>query len=185
MNILLQFESMGDGHFGHSTMARLQIELLQPDTAPVNLAPNQAGPKMCEFEKAGTDKMLAWNVIEPARTELATSIVLVPDKDGSLQSRVFYWKFNALAKWDSYLIPHIDKYLVSVGNATVFSKLIANSRYWQVQINDGDKDSTEFTSQNSLYHFERMPFGLRNAPRIFLATMDKILCSVKWHFALV
>lgn len=44
---------------------------------------------------------------------------------------------------------------------------------------------TSFTCDHILYRFIRMPLGIRNAPGIFRRTMDLILKTVKWQFALV
>lgn len=60
---------MWNGHLDRITIAKHRIELLQWDPAPVHSAPHQASSKPPEFEKAGIDKMVAENIIEPAHTE--------------------------------------------------------------------------------------------------------------------
>lgn len=79
----------------------------------------------------------------------------------------------------------MDERIDSLGEATVFSTLDANGSYWQIEIEKSDRDKTAFTSPHGLYRFIRMPFGLRNAPGTFQRTMDVILSTVKWQFALV
>lgn len=73
----------------------------------------------------------------------------------------------------------------TLGQTTVFSTLDASSGYWQAGIDDVDKEKNAFTSHHGLYRFVHMPFGLHNAPRTIPPTMNLILSSVKWQFALV
>lgn len=54
---------------------------------------------------------------------------------------------------------------------------------WKLQKEDQDKIA--FTSHNGLYRFVRIWFGSENAPGLFESTMEAILTSVKWQFALV
>lgn len=63
--------------------------------------------------------------------------------------------------------------------ATVFSTLGANIGYWQIEIENADKDTIAFTSHHNLSHFISMPLALRNDPGTFQRTMEMIFSSVK------
>lgn len=75
--------------------------------------------------------------------------------------------------------------IIYLGETKIFSTYTANSRYWQLEIEDENQDKTAFSFHQNLYRFLRIPFGLKNAPGTFEGTMDVILASIKWHFALV
>ena len=90
-------------------------------------------------------------VIELSRSEWAGPVVLVPKKDGTLRFCVEYWRLNALTRRDSYPIPRMDECINSFGDATIFSTLECNSGYWQVEVDEADKDKTTFTSHMGLY----------------------------------
>lgn len=50
---------------------------------PIHSAPYGSGLKAREFDKNKSDKMLLEEVTEPAQTDWAAPIALVPRKDGS------------------------------------------------------------------------------------------------------
>lgn len=66
-----------------------------------------------------------------------------------------------------------------IGEAIIFSMLEAKSGYWQIEIDDADKDKPAFTFHYGLYRFVRLPFGLCDAPDTFQHIMDVILFRVK------
>lgn len=129
--------------------------------------------------------MLDAEVIEPAQSEWASPVVLIPKKDGSVRFCVDYRKLNALTVKDTYPLPRMDECLDSLGEATVFSTLDCNSGYWQIPIAPDDQDKTTFTCHSGTYRFTRMPFGLCNAPATFQRAVDILLMRYRWKTCLV
>lgn len=73
--------------------------------------------------------MLALKVIKPAQNEWASPIIFAPKKDRSLLFYIDYRMLNAITVCDSYPIPQMDEYIYSLGEATVFTTVDANSGY--------------------------------------------------------
>jgi hypothetical protein len=111
--------------------------------------------------------MLKAGVIEPATSERASPVLLVPKPDRSMRFCIDSRKLNAVTVRDSYPLPRMDECLNSLGDASVFSTLDCNSGYWQIPVDPMDMDKTTFTSHEGVYQFRRMPFGLKNAPATF------------------
>lgn len=103
-----QFENMSDDYLGPIKTVQLRIELDKTDSRPICSAPCQ-GRKPREFEKKEINEMLAIDVIDPAQTEWASSIVFVPNKDGALCFCVDYLKLNEVTTHNSYPIPCMDE----------------------------------------------------------------------------
>lgn len=111
--------------------------------------------------------MLDVGVIEPATSEWASPVVLVPKKDGSLRFFVDYRRLNTKTLTDAYPLPRMDDCIDSLGDARIFTTLECNSSYWQIPVAASDHDKTTFTTYLGTFMYLRMPFGLKNAPATF------------------
>ncbi|GFY02759.1 retrovirus-related Pol polyprotein from transposon 17.6 [Trichonephila clavipes] len=58
------------------------------------------------------------------------------------------------------------------------------SGYWQIEIDEADREKTAFITPEGLYEFKVMPFGLCNAPATFERRRDNLLRHVKWTMCL-
>ena len=65
-----------------------------------------------------------------------------------------------------------------------FSKLDLKSGFYQIPINDSDKEKTAFITPFGLYQFNVLPMGLRNSPPTFQKVMTDTLKSCR-SFCLV
>ncbi|KAH3762364.1 Gag-pol fusion protein [Pelomyxa schiedti] len=112
-------------------------------------------------------------------------VVLAPKKDGTLRFCVNYRKLNMVTERDVYPLPHIEECLTTLAGQKVFSLLDLCSGYWQIPISEKDKHKTAFTTRGGLFEWNRLPFGLSNAPATFQRAMDLILRGLLWEECLV
>jgi hypothetical protein len=66
--------------------------------------------------------------------------------------------------------------------ARYFTTLDANCGYWQIDVNEADREKTAFTSHKGLFQFKRIPFGLMTAPATFQGAIDIVLSSVRLQY---
>ena len=136
-------------------------------------------------EMAKVQQMLSSGVIRPSNSPWASPVVMVKKKDGSLRFCVDFRQLNAATVKDAHPIPCIDDLLDALHGARWFSILDLKSRYWQVPIQEQDKEKTVFyTSSSQLFEFNQVPFGLCNAPATFSRLMDRVLAGLHWETCL-
>jgi len=102
-------------------------------------------------------------------------VVIVDKKDGTKRFCVDFRRLNKITKTNSYPLPIIDDILALLGKARYFTSLYLKSGYWQVLMDEQDKEKTAFACHKGLYQFNVMPFGLVNAPSIFQELMNRVL----------
>ena len=86
---------------------------------------------------------------------------------------------------DSYARPRIDDALANLKGNQYFSTLDLNAGYWQIPMVEEDKDKTSFITDDGLFRFNVLAFGLTNAPATFQRNMDAVLAGLKWNILLV
>ena len=143
---------------------------LKPDATPFVLhTPRNAPLRMRLKVKAELECMESLGVISKvtAPTPWCAGMVAVPKPDGSVRICVDLRPLNASVLREVHPLPTVDSILAQLSGARVFSKLDANSGFWQIPL---DKESCPLTTFITLYGrfcFNKMPFGISTAPEQF------------------
>ncbi|PIK38997.1 hypothetical protein BSL78_24163 [Apostichopus japonicus] len=145
------------------------------DDIPVKQPHRRIPPSQWEEVKEHIRKLLDNGVIRPSTSPYASPIVLVRKSDGSLRLCVDYRKLNMKTIKDAYPIPRIDESIDALHGTKWFSTIDLLSGYHQVAMEEADKHKTSFTTPFGLYEYNRMPFGLSNAPGTFQRLMQACL----------
>ncbi|CAN2387656.1 Reverse transcriptase (RNA-dependent DNA polymerase) [Pristimantis euphronides] len=155
------------------------------DTPPIRERYRQIPPTMYQEVKSMVSSMLSNQVIRESQSPWAAPVVLVRKKDGTLRFCVDYRKLNAHTVRDAYPLPRIEESLSALSQAKYFSTLDLASGYWQVPVAGGDKAKTAFILPMGLFEFNRMPFGLSNAPGTFQRLMEHCLGDLNFESVLI
>ena len=154
------------------------------DAKPLKQRMRRTPISFANEEKAHLDKMEKAGVIQPSNSEWASAPVLVRKRDGSVRWCVDCRGLNTLTTKDVYPLPLIDECMDTLAGNLWFSKLDANSAYWQVKIREQDRKKTAFITKYGLYEFVRMAFGLCNALATFSRVMNLVLRGLTWDIVL-
>jgi len=163
------------------------IDLMDGST-PVRQRQYRLNPKYSLMVKEEIDSLLKAGFIYPVcNSEWVSPIVVVPKKvgaDGKVKIRVCqdFRKLNAATKKDYFPLPFTDIILDHVAGHENYSFLDGFSGYNQVFIRKGDQLKTTFTTEWGTFAFNRMPFGLCNAPGTFQRLMMDIFKDFLRHF---
>ena len=164
--------STHDGDLGCTSLVCHDIPLL--DEVPVRQRHRRIPPSEYEAVKAHIDQLLRDQVIQESSSPYASPIVLVRKKDGSLRMCVDYRLLNAKTRKDAFPLPRIEESLDALAGAQWFSTLDLASGYNQVAMAERDKQKTAFCTPFGLFEWNRMPFGLCNAPSTFQRLMQRM-----------
>ena len=97
-------------------------------------------------------QMLQRGVVQPSFSPWSSPVVMVKKKDGSWRFCVDYRKLNSVTHRDAYPLPRIDSTLDTLAGAKLFTTLDLASGYWQVEMEQDDKQKTAFSTTKG--HFE-------------------------------
>ncbi|GBL81634.1 Retrovirus-related Pol polyprotein from transposon 297, partial [Araneus ventricosus] len=154
------------------------------DNAPIKQRPYRTSATERRAIENEVQRMLKEDVIQPSDSPWSSPVVLVRKKNGEWRFCVDYRRLNKITKKDVYPLPRIDDALDCLAGAKIFSMMDLKSGYWQIEVDDKDREKTAFVTSDGLYEFKVMPFGLCNAPATFERMMDTVLRGFKWNICL-
>lgn len=144
------------------------------DDVPVRQHYRRIPPSEYEVVKEHINQLLQTQVIWESCSPNASPVVLVKKKDGSLRMCVDYRQLNGKMRKDAFPLPRIEESLDALTGACWFSTLGLASGYNQVPVAEADIPKTAFCTPFGLFEWNRMPFGLCNAPSTFQRLMQRI-----------
>lgn len=90
----------------------------------------------------------------------------------------------SVTRKDVHPLPLIEECIDTLSVNEWFSKLDADSAYYQIKVNESDKDKTAFITKYGLFKFTRMSVGLCNAPSTYARVMNLVLRGLTWVIVL-
>ena len=108
-------------------------------------------------------------------TNWCSGMVVVPKSEKQVRICVDLTKLNESVKRSQHILPSVEQSLAQLGGAKVFSKLDANSGFWQVKLNPESALLTTFITPFGRFCFNRLPFGITSGPEYFQSRMSEIL----------
>jgi len=112
-------------------------------------------------------------------------ILFSEKKDGGLRLCTDYRDLNNVTIKNKYPLPRIDDLFDQLRNARVFSKLDLRSGYHQLKVRAEDIEKTAFVSRYGHYEYTVVPYGLTNAPSVFMNLMNKLFMKYLDKFVVV
>jgi len=147
---------------------------LVPRTGPVPMAPYRMAPAELVELKKQIEDLMEKQFIRPSTSPWGAPVLLVKKKDGSSRLCVDYRQLNKMTIKNKYPLPRIDDLMDQLHGSSVFSKIDLRSGYHQILVKADDVQKTAFRSRYGHYEYVVMPFGVTNAPAVFMDYMNRI-----------
>ena len=141
------FENKDIFAFKDSELTHTDTVLMEIDTGdhpPIKLRPYRTPLHQREIVDKAIDEMLQAKVIRRSRSSWSAPIIIVKKKDGSSRFCTDFREINKVSKEWSYPLPVIDDILALLGKAKFMTTLDLKSGFWQVQMNEKDKEKQHF-----------------------------------------
>lgn len=168
---------------GVSKIGEMKIDL--HDNSPVVYRPYRLAITERQKVREMVSELLDNNIIRPSTSAYASPIVLVKKKTGELRLCIDYRALNKKTVRENYPMPLIDDQLDQLSGHKFYTTLDLSNGYHQVKIREEDKHKTAFVTTEGHFEFNRMPFGLANAPATFQRIINQVLSSVHHREALI
>ena len=165
--------SQGEGDIGCAGVTQHRIEL--HDSTPIRQKPRRfPEPVALEIERQ-CEELRQLNIIDYSRYPWSSPVVPVKKKDGTLRLCVDYRQLNKVTKADRFPIPNMSDLVFNLGGRQWFSTLDLVKGYYQVPLDPASAEYTAFSTARNHYQFNRLSFGLKNAPGAFQREMQMVL----------
>jgi hypothetical protein len=152
------------------------IDLI-PGTSPVSMAPYRMSASELSELKKQLEELIEKKFIRPSVSPWGAPVLLVKKKDGSMRLCIDYRQLNKVTIKNKYPLPRIDDLMDQLVGAKVFSKIDLRSGYHQIRVKAEDISKTAFRTRYGHYEYSVMPFGVTNAPGVFMEYMNRIFHS--------
>jgi len=112
-------------------------------------------------------------------------VLLANKKDGDKWLCIDYRELNKVTIKNKYPLSKINDLFDQLNGAWVFSKLDLQSCYHQLKVKREDIQKTTFRTRYGHYEFLVMPFGVTNAPAVFMDLTNRVFSPFFDQFVVV
>ncbi|GMF19246.1 unnamed protein product [Phytophthora fragariaefolia] len=120
--------------------------------------------------------LLSAKIIQHSTSPWASPIVVIIKKNGiDIRLCIDYRLVNSLTRLMVYPMPLINDLLDDLDKVLWYCSLDMASGFWVRSMTDRARAISPFITHSGLFEWNRMPFGLKNAPQIYQRLLDNAL----------
>ena len=154
---------------------------LTSDAIPYSVAvPRRVAIPLLPKVKSALENMQCQGIIRPIEkpTDWTAPMVVVPKPNGEVRITTDFSQLNKFVRRKRFELPSVESTLARLGKASVFSKLDANSGFYQCVLDEESAPLTTFITPFGRFMYNRLPMGISSAPELFSRKMDSILSDL-------
>ena len=136
---------------------------------PISCRPRRLSPQKLKIAKEEFRILLELSIVRPSSSPWASPLHMVPKDDGTWRVVGDYRALNNQTLPDSYPLPHIQDFALSLEECTIFSRIDLVRAYNQIPVAEEDVQKTAVITPFGLFEFVRMAMGLCNLSLIHIS----------------
>lgn len=148
---------------------------IEYDNTPVRYKPYRTNMEHRQIIKDIVEDWRSSGIVRETNSAYASPVLLVPKASGEKRLVVDFRKLNAQTVKQNFPIPHMDDCFEMLAGCGLFTTLDLLSGYLQVPLSEESKHKTAFITPDCTAEFQRLCFGLVNAPYVFSKLMNLVL----------
>ncbi|KAG6611068.1 reverse transcriptase [Phytophthora cinnamomi] len=146
------------------------------DARPIAQRVRKVAPQFREKLSDLIKGLLGAQIIKASISPWASPIVVIIKKNGvNIRLCIDYRLVNSLTRLMIYPMPLINDLLEDLDKVLWYCSLDMASGFWVVTMTDRARAISAFITPFGLFEWNRMPFGLKNAPQIYQRMLDNAL----------
>src|SRR3954471_22613031 len=148
---------------------------IKPDYKPVQQKKRSLGIDRQKAAEEEVDRLLEAGFIQEINyPQWLANVVMVKKSNGKWRMCVDFTDLNKACPKDIFPLPRIDYPVDNASSHQLFSFMDAFSRYNQIMMAEEERKKTAFITESGTYHYNVMPFGLKNAGATYQRLVNKI-----------
>src|SRR5678815_5677980 len=165
--------SRSDADVSETSMTPYRIKL--HDYTPIYQRARRFDQRTNEEIEHQVKELCLRDIVEPCAAEWSSPVVPIRKKDGTLRLCVDYRRLNKVTEADRFPMANITETVFGCHGAQYFTSLDLVKGYYQMNLEEGSRNFTAFSTVSGQYRFKRLSFGLKNGPAAFQREMQRIL----------
>ena len=174
-----RYSRVFSSELGHCSKIKAHISLV-PNAVPKFCKSRQIPFALADKVKDELERNISLGILEKIDfSEWATPIVPVVKPTGAIRiCGDFKVTLNPQMLIPQHPIPIIDDLMAKLSRGEKFTKIDLADAYLQVELDEDSKKLVAINTPYGLFRYNRLPFGVANAPSTFQALMDQILTGI-------
>ena len=154
------------------------------DDVPFKVRQRNLPPRMYQAARDHLNQLLDRGIIRFSASPYSSAPMFIQKPDGRVRMVTDLRHLNAKTVRDCYALPRFDDILPYLTGSKYFSKMDIRSGYYNIEVEEKDKEKTAFGTVFGLYEYNRMVQGAKTSAATFQRCMENILRPMLYQGAI-